>query len=69
MLAWEVLVKREAGNTSLIVGDILSMPVCIDCPRMVTALNPMLSQQDKARLKTFYVHVYSLILGLIVPEV
>ena len=66
---WGVLVKREAGNTSLIVGDILSMPVCIDVLEWSLRFN--LSLVSKTKEGTFEEKLRAdlPILVFIVPEV
>ena len=66
---WGVLVKREAGNTSLIVGDILSTPVCIDVLEWSSRLN--LALVSKTKEGTFEEKLCAdlPILVFIVPEV
>ena len=63
------MVKREAGNTSLIVGDILSTPVCIDVLEWSLRLNLTLVSKTKEGTFEEKLRADLPILVFIVPEV
>ena len=63
------MVKREAGNTSLIVGDILSTPVCIDVLEWSSHLNLALVSKTKEGAFGEKLRADFPILVFIVPEV
>ena len=69
MLAWGVWVKHEAENTSLIVGDILSTPVCIDVLEWSSHFNLTLVSKTKEGAFEEKLLADLPILVLIVPEV
>ena len=69
MLAWGILVKSEAGNTSLIVGNILSTPVCIDVLEWSLRFNLTLVSKTKEGAFEEKLRADLPILVFIVPEV
>ena len=68
-LAWGVLVKHEAGNTSLIVVDILTTLVCIDVLEWSCRLNLALVSRTKEGAFEEKLRADLPILVFIVPEV
>ena len=63
------MVKCEAGNTSLIVVDILTTPVCIDILEWSCRLNLTLVSKTKEGTFEEKLRADLPILGFVVPEV